>query len=65
MQDNFDLGQAKQTVDLKKVHKIELRYTSYIREEPKIVNIPGQKRGRARCVTHAYSSLSDEELSGA
>jgi len=26
MQDNYDLWQAKQTVDLKKVHKIEFRY---------------------------------------
>ncbi len=26
MQDNYDLWQAKQTVNLKKVHKIEFRY---------------------------------------
>jgi hypothetical protein len=26
MQDNYDLWQAKQTVDLKKVRKIEFRY---------------------------------------
>ena len=26
MQDNYDLWQAKQTVDLKKVHKIEFKY---------------------------------------
>jgi hypothetical protein len=34
MQDNFNLWQAKQTADLKKVNKLELRYTCYIREEP-------------------------------
>jgi len=26
MQDNYDLWQAKQTVDLKKIHKIEFKY---------------------------------------
>ena len=31
MLDNYDLWQAKQTVDLKKVHKIEFRYAYRLR----------------------------------